>query len=188
LPQCFGRHFLVVVFLTLRCFFSFRSQWNTQTTYFTKIDSDGTVGNAFLPVVLFYVKNSTDFLGRCFTLMPLCIKDQKVLAVSVAFRFLLVPLFFIYAVANIFTHDIFLLVLVAISGLTSGYINTCCFVVAGQYMRTPGLKSSGAALMNISFQAALIVSISFGAILSFATPSGGTGGGSVVNGTNSSGA
>lgn len=38
-------------------------------------------------------------------------------------------------------------------------------------MKTPGLKSSGAALMNISFQAALIVSITFGAILSFATPS-----------------
>ena len=63
------------------------------------------------------------------------------------------------------------MILVAVSGLTSGYINTCCFVVAGQYMKTPGLKSSGAALMNISFQAALIVSITFGAILSFATPS-----------------
>ena len=144
------------------------------TTYFTKIASDGLVGNAALPVTLFYVKNSTDFLGRCFTLLPLCIRNQKVLGVSVGLRFLLVPMFFIYAVALPFHSDIFLLLLVAVSGLTSGYINTCCFVVAGSYMKNPALKSSGAALMNISFQAALIVSISFGAILSFATlPTGG---------------
>lgn len=151
------------------------------TTYFTKIESSGTVGNPALPVILFYVKNSTDFLGRCFTLLPLCIRSQKSLGFAVTVRFLLVPLFFIYAVANIFVSDVFLLLLVAVSGLTSGYINTCCFVVAGQYMKTPSAKSSGAALMNISVQASLIVAIAFGAILSFASPAA-TGGAAAAAG------
>ena len=42
-----------------------------------QVPSDGLLG-ASLPVTMFYVKNSTDFLGRCFTLLPLCIKSQKV--------------------------------------------------------------------------------------------------------------
>ena len=154
------------------------------TTYFTKIESSGTVGNPALPVILFYVKNSTDFLGRCFTLLPLCIQSQKSLGFAVSVRFLLVPIFFIYAVANIFVSDVFLLLLVAVSGLTSGYINTCCFVVAGQYMKTPSAKSSGAALMNISVQASLIVAIAFGAILSFASPAATGGAAAAGNSTN----
>ena len=107
--------------------FFFLSPRRVQTTYFTKLQSDGVVGNAGLPVVLFYVKNSTDFLGRCFTLLPLCITNQRILAIAVAFRFLLVPMFFIYAVADVFVSDLFLLTLGKtmwwVLGVVSKYIN-----------------------------------------------------------------
>lgn len=113
-----------------------------------QVPSDGLLG-ASLPVTMFYVKNSTDFLGRCFTLLPLCIKSQKVykklqpgtaphhativtfgllachsqsLGVAVLARFLLVPLFFWYALAPPFGSDLFILGVVAISGVTSGYL------------------------------------------------------------------
>jgi hypothetical protein len=159
------------------------------TTYFTKVPGSGNVVDVkSLPVMLFYVKNSADFLGRVFTLLPLCIKTQKVLGVVVFLRFLLVPVFFMYAM-NVFpADDVLILVLVGVSGVTSGYINTSCFVVAGGYMKTPDAKKAGSALMNLSLQGALVASISFGAIMSFAVdgpalPAGAAVNGTVVNGT-----
>ena len=140
------------------------------TTYFTKVPGSGTlVDGSSLPVTLFYVKNSTDFLGRVFTLFPLLIKSQHSLGIIVFLRFLLVPVFFAYAMGGLPADDILIIILVGISGLTSGYINTSCFVVAGQYMKSPDTKKAGSALMNLSLQGALIASIGFGAIMSFAT-------------------
>ena len=139
------------------------------TTYFTKVPGSGQIVDIkSLPVMLFYVKNSADFLGRVFTLLPLCIRTQKVLGIVVFLRFLLVPVFFMYAM-NVFpADDMLILLLVGVSGVTSGYINTSCFVVAGGYMKTPDAKKAGSALMNLSLQGALVASISFGAIMSFA--------------------
>ncbi len=140
------------------------------TTYFTKIPSSGMVGHASLPVVLFYVKNSSDFLGRVLTLAPLCITSQRSLGIVVFVRFLLVPVFFIYATTDFMSNDLLLLILVGVSGVTAGYINTSCFVVAGSYMKSPTQKKTGAGVMNLTMQLSLVVSILFGAILSFTVP------------------
>ena len=55
-------------------------------------------------------------------------------------------------------------------------------------MKTPDVKKAGSALMNLSLQGALVASIAFGAIMSFAVdgpalPAGTSLNSTVVNGT-----
>jgi len=125
------------------------------TSFFTAAPS----ADPSLPATLFYVKNGCDFLGRAFTLAPPVIRSQWQLVASTAVRFTAMPLFFVYVFTEALGRsDGFLVALVAVSAVISGYLNTMCYQLAAKSV-SPAQKPAASTLMNMSFQASLLASI-----------------------------
>lgn len=125
------------------------------TSFFTVVPSD----NIQLPVILFYVKNGADFAGRCASLLPFSINNQWHLLWAVAARCLLFPVFFIYTLTPAFGRsDILIIMIVAISSVTSGWVNTQCYMVASASVKAEH-KPTAAGLMNLVFQTSILASL-----------------------------
>jgi hypothetical protein len=145
-----------------------RSIWPSLLSVFVSIIAIVSITSFFgaapsadknLPATLFYVKNGCDFAGRMLTLFPMVIKNQTQLLIAVAVRLVAMPLFFAYILTEAFGRsDGFLIALVAVSAVVSGYLNTACYQLAAKSVNKAE-KPAASSLMTLSFQAALLASI-----------------------------
>jgi hypothetical protein len=133
----------------------------TLSSLFTRVPS----ASPSLPGVLIYTKNSADFAGRVLTLLPPVIANQRQLLVAVVVRFCLLPIFIAYLFNALFpstssSGDAFVIALVAVSSVTSGYLNTAAYAQAAALVPST-LKAVAAGWMNVSFQVSVLLSLGF---------------------------
>ena len=131
------------------------------TSFFTVVPTS----NVQLPVILFYVKNGADFAGRCASLLPFSLTDQRHLMIAVGFRCLLFPVFFVYTLSEAFGRsDVLIIMIVAVSSVSSGYINTQCYMAAAATVSSAD-RPMAAGLMNLVFQTSILASLGASIVL-----------------------